>query len=816
MSRRLVIGVACFILLLTMVHPTGRFSTTSSQSINHRLRVSYTQSGPILVTSNAELDALGLPGSGTDTDPYVLENVNITTNAHCIELRNITKYLVIRDCLLSSENSLSGYGVWIRDCEHITVRDCIAENKQTGLNLEHSTMCQVSNCTTQSGYYGVTMMNCTETIIESSVIRHPVHCGIGTYLCSNCTVEQNVIGGTGDGIWNTYSENNTIHQNVIENSTHYAIYEYYSLRTTISDNLVYNTTLGAVRLEFSNYTTISGNYLAIQGWDGIRLATGSHHITVEDNEVFESGWYGICVQTPSSVVRGNAVSNSSWSGIAVENTQGCVVTENTVVDSQHDGIAILDSSSCVVESNTVQECNLCAITVVTSDDTQVVNNSAELSGEYGVWAWVSKNVTIRSNTLDRTGGIVLENASDLASIRENTIRNCFWTGIRVFDSLYAVAEYNTLVNITEDGLLFEKASHSIARWNTFQNTGWQGLSIYQASACTLSWNSVDSAGDNGILVLEAPHTRVTSNTVKGASHNGIIVSASDDLTVSGNRVHDSGLAGIDISEVDGLAVTLNQVTESQTYGVNIGQCRNVELHSNFINCSEQIDLHIKNTQDCLFYLNAFLTSGSDGARILLSTNVKLDNGTIGNYWESYTGTDEDGDGIGETPYELTSQLVDHYPLTDLGVFVEMGVYLPPSVSFVRITVNMTETATGNQLVVTVEVDYPSIVTDVIVSFSYDNGNAWQNVTAQKADDHWQATIPVPVGDYNVTFVVLVQDSTGQWVESEPYSYRVLPSTTGITFVDISLGLTALGLAGVALAIYRSFRRAKYAERMREV
>ncbi|RLI59759.1 MAG: hypothetical protein DRO93_08020 [Candidatus Thorarchaeota archaeon] len=108
-----------------------------------------------------------------------------------------------------------------------------------------------------------------------------------------------------------------------------------------------------------------------------------------------------------------------------------------------------------------------------------------------------------------------------------------------------------------------------------------------------------------------------------------------------------------------------------------------------------------------------------------------------------------------------------------------------------------------------------MVTDVIVSFSYDNDNTWQSVTAQRVGDYWQAAIPVPVGDYNVTFVVLVQDSTSQWVESEPHSYRVLPPTTGITLVDISLGLTALGLVGAALASYRGFCSAKYAERMEE-
>ena len=35
---------------------------------------------------------------------------------------------------------------------------------------------------------------------------------------------------------------------------------------------------------------------------------------------------------------------------------------------------------------------------------------------------------------------------------------------------------------------------------------------------------------------------------------------------------------------------------------------------------------------------------------------------MGNYWDDYTGSDTNGDGIGETPYIIDENNIDNYPL----------------------------------------------------------------------------------------------------------------------------------------------------------
>ena len=48
---------------------------------------------------------------------------------------------------------------------------------------------------------------------------------------------------------------------------------------------------------------------------------------------------------------------------------------------------------------------------------------------------------------------------------------------------------------------------------------------------------------------------------------------------------------------------------------------------------------------------------------IFSTNI-WDNGTVGNFWDDYHGTDNNNDGIGDTPYVIDGNNQDNYPLVE--------------------------------------------------------------------------------------------------------------------------------------------------------
>lgn len=119
---------------------------------------------------------------------------------------------------------------------------------------------------------------------------------------------------------------------------------------------------------------------------------------------------------------------------------------------------------------------------------------------------------------------------------------------------------------------------------------------------------------------------------------GVSVEESQHIFIQGNTLSGSGSSGISLSSgADYATVRLNDVTQNQGTGLNASAG----------SVGNQI------------YANSF--SGNRVNARDYGQGNQWDNGASGNYWSDYSGVNR-GDGIGSTPYYVTPNGVDRYPL----------------------------------------------------------------------------------------------------------------------------------------------------------
>ena len=214
----------------------------------------------IKITSDSEFDKFarehGLHGSGTQSDPYIIEKYEINANGkpYCIYIENTTRDFIIRECELYNAREYIGTGIYLNNVEHAIIENNFIRDCETsGIHITNTRYSHILENTIVGNFCGIFITVCRDNIVSKNKISGG---RFGLFMCSSVSdkITENVLDGNMVGIYvSGFSINCKITGNSIINSKGDGMVISYSIRNEIHGNKYKNNGMANVIYFRSGY-----------------------------------------------------------------------------------------------------------------------------------------------------------------------------------------------------------------------------------------------------------------------------------------------------------------------------------------------------------------------------------------------------------------------------------------------------------------------------------------------------------------------------------------------------------------------------------
>jgi parallel beta-helix repeat protein len=249
-----------------------------------------------------------------------------------------------------------------------------------------------------------------------------------------------------------------------------------------------------------------------------------------------------------------------------------------------------------------------------------------------------------------SGQVIFANCSNFTI--ENLHLENSYCGIQLGFSSYNNIFNNTIENKNRIGYGPEN-----------QNTIGKGIYLFNSNFNNIIGNTVSGCHD-GISFTERSTKNMIKNNVLTENNNGIYhYGLSNNNSLINNTILNNEFAGIYLDSFSVGDIVSNNYISNSRYGIILAlSCNNNTICRNNIRNNSNYGISIESSVNNVIFLNNFINN-SVNAEIRYQLNNSWDNGQKGNYWDDYLGKDKNGDGIGDTPYNISAgKNQDRYPL----------------------------------------------------------------------------------------------------------------------------------------------------------
>lgn len=371
-------------------------------------------------------------------------------------------------------------------------------------------------------------------------------------------------------------------------------------------NIIRNNAVSGVGVGISctrsNDNVIAENLVRVNRYAGIVLNSSSGNL-VTDNTVEEGRAAGILLQaSESQTVEGNTV-RACNDGINLADSPGNKLTRNLVASNRCSGIVLFDASPAnVMDGNTCRE-NKWGIFLVRVPGSIIISNTCE-GNQYGIYLVSANGNSIGANTCrSNHDGIYMRSSSE-NQLTLNLLEQNTYSGLMLRDS---------------------SSQNSVEGNNCLSNN--DGLYLYRCEANTLKSNLVDSNTYSGIVLACSSNGNQLEKNIASGNRWGVFCNQSSQNTLTGNTFWENEIGFNGPGGSNGNTLTLNSFTLNGT-GVRLYRCNDNQTYNNdFID--NPVPAVVQQSRGNVF---------------------SLDRPVGGNFWNTWTEPDDDGDGFVDIPF----------------------------------------------------------------------------------------------------------------------------------------------------------------------